>query len=115
MTKERLKELLPIMQAYIDGKTIQYLDSKNNWQDLEDPAFDSCLMKYRIKPESNYRPFNNVEECWEEMQKHQPVGWIKTKTETLIYFDIEISEYADWEYLFRTYTFTDGTPYGMKE
>ena len=32
---------------------------------------------YRGKPEFKYRPFKDIEECWSEMQKHQPFGWIK--------------------------------------
>ena len=32
---------------------------------------------YRVKPEFKYRPFKDAEECWQEMQKHQPFGWIK--------------------------------------
>ena len=34
---------------------------------------------YRIKPETKYRPFKDAEECFEEMKKHQPFGWIKDK------------------------------------
>lgn len=30
---------------------------------------------YRIKPE--YRPFKDAKECFEEMQKHKPYGWVK--------------------------------------
>ena len=26
--------------------------------------------------ELEYRPFENIKECWEEMLKHQPFGWI---------------------------------------
>lgn len=28
------------------------------------------------KIEPKYRPFKNKKECWEEMQKHKPFGWI---------------------------------------
>ena len=31
---------------------------------------------YRIKPE--YRPFANAEECWCEMLKHKPFGWVES-------------------------------------
>lgn len=44
------------------------------------PHFDCDSKIYRInKPGVNYRPFANEEECWQEMQKHQPFGWVKTK------------------------------------
>lgn len=29
-----------------------------------------------VKSLPKYRPFNNAEECWGEMQKHKPFGWI---------------------------------------
>ena len=35
--------------------------------------------EYRIKPEQKYRPFANVEECWQELLKHKPFGWVKEK------------------------------------
>lgn len=51
MTKEQAKELLPIIQAWIDGKTIQYDEwNTNKWEDLiGEPNFHLC--KWRIKPE----------------------------------------------------------------
>lgn len=122
MTREEAKELLPIIQAFAEGKTIQvwYNDT---WQDEEYPSFGE-LSLFRIKPEPKYRPFRNVEECWQEMQKHQPFGWIKD-TDTggyiiiseLDYEDIEISGNNGWDYvgLMKCYTFADGTPFGIKE
>ena len=39
-----------------------------------------------IKPKQGYRPFKNAEECWQEMMKHQPFGWVKMKgTESKYY------------------------------
>ena len=70
---------------------------------------------YHIKGKLKYRPFHNVEECWDEMQKHQPFGWLKSKISTQIYSAYEVSETSDWVYRFDTYTFVDGTPYGIKE
>ena len=122
MTREQAKELLPIIQAFADGKTIQvwYNDT---WQDEEYPSFGE-LSLFRIKPEPKYRPFRNVEECWNEMQKHQPFGWLKD-TDTGGYIiiselddeDIEISGNNSWDYvrLMKCYTFADGTPFGIKE
>ena len=93
MTKEQAKELLPIIQAFVDGKTIQYRISPsfprpNNcdisylkeWFDLDEDKCDgfSCdgTIDYRIKTEPKYRPFKNANECFEEMKKHEPFGWI---------------------------------------
>lgn len=52
MTREEAKRLLPIIQAYADGKTIQYLDKEFNWQDFDDQSFYVGI-SYRIKPEIN--------------------------------------------------------------
>ena len=122
MTREEAKELLPIMQAFAEGKTIQVW-ANDTWQDEEYPSFGE-LSLFRIKPEPKYRPFRNVEECWQEMQKHQIFGWLKD-TDTGGYIiiselddkDIEISGNNCWDYvgLMKCYTFADGTPFGIKE
>ena len=124
MTREEAKELLPIIQAFADGNTIEFLNARNMWEELEDVLFCREPKYYRIKPEPKYRPFINVEECWQEMQKHQPFGWLKD-TDTGGYIiiselddkDIEISGNNGWDYagLMKCYTFADGTPFGIKE
>ena len=122
MTREQAKELFPIIQAFAEGKTIQVW-ANDTWQDEEYPSFGE-LSLFRIKPEPKYRPFRNVEECWQEMQKHQPFGWLKDR-DTGGYIiiselddeDIEISGNNGWDYvgLMKCYTFADGTPFGIKE
>ena len=131
MTREEAKQLLPIIQAYADGKTIQYLDKEFNWQDFDDQSF-SVGVSYRIKPEPKYRPFKTQEECWNEMLKHQPFGWVKNEykyvhIECVHENEIEFSpdEGYDGTLLACTidftsvceqgYTFADGTPFGIKE
>lgn len=113
MERKNAKELLPIITAFAEGKEIQFFHC-GVWSDLLSPKFDKEAFLYRIKPEPKYRPFKSVEECWNEMQKHQPFGWLKSKT-TLQLNTYEISEYSDWERRFNNYTFADGTPYGIKE
>ena len=131
MTREEAKELLPIIQAYAEGKTIQFLDG-GKWADVYETDFYQSPDKYRIKPEQKYRPFKTNEECWQEMLKHQPFGWIKDGSKYVqivnVYKnDIEFSpdEYDDCV-LFRCFmtfesvlnqgcTFVDGTPFGIKE
>ena len=111
MTREEAKELLPIMQAFADGKTIQvwYNDT---WQDEEYPSFVE-LNLFRIKQEPKYRPFRNVEECWQEMQKHHPFGWIKRNGK---YVNITlVSGESSYDDSFKSFTFADGEPFGIKE
>ena len=123
MTREETKELLPIMEAYSKGKTVQ-IKNKDKWADLEEPDFRCSPDKYRIKPEPKYRPFKNQEECWQEMQKHQPFGWvkridtgnfehIKSVCQETIEFVVTTSYL--YEDAFKYYKFPDGTPFGIKE
>ena len=133
MTREEAKELIPIMQAYAEGKTIQfkYLDK---WEDIvSEPYFENYpVTKYRIKPEPKYRPFKNQEECWNEMMKHRPLGWLKSKKDgryrsigelswsdelETVYIAFSTSEALSRcvDYVFDEYTFADGAPFGIKE
>ena len=126
MTREEAKELLPIIQAFAEGKAIQQTDGYD-WYDLDDPDFMANGNYYRIKPETKYRPFKNADECWQEMLKHQPFGWIKSKEATEdVYFTItgltntcgfmlNSPEGRSFSRLYDYYTFTDGTPFGIKE
>ena len=90
MTREEAKELLPIMQAFADGKTIQVW-ANDTWQDEEYPSFGE-LSLFRIKPEPEYRPFKTQEECWNEMLKHQPFGWIYSKNRSCYYCIISVEK-----------------------
>lgn len=128
MTREEVKEMLPVLQAFAEGKTIEsrcIKGDKSLWYDDEDPSFDDDF-EYRIKPEPKFRPFKNAEECWTEMQKHQPFGWVKCKDNSIpgkfMYItnvrdnEVAISSALDISYseLIKYYTFTDGTPLGVK-
>ena len=124
MNREEIKNLLPVMQAFADGKEIQYVNSEGRVSDKETMFDDvSYAFRYRIKPEPTYRPFRNVEECWAEMQKHQPFGWI---INSYGHFEITgikkegvcfgvVNNFHGYEYLFTDYLFADGTPFGIKE
>lgn len=123
MTREKAKELLPIIKAYAEGKTIQYL-IKDEWFDAFAPNFNFSANDYRIKPEPKYRPFKTKEECWNEMQEHQPFGWIKVDdvyvSIVCIHADnrIELNPqriFIPFEKAFNEYIFADGTPFGIKE
>ena len=75
-----------------------------------------------IKPEPKYRPFNNQLECWQEILKHQPYGWIKAPNGDLscidkifdggVTYDHSSRQFSD--YIADNYTFADGTPFGIK-
>ena len=114
MTRENAKELLHIIKAYSEGKQIQYFEF-GEWIDKEYPNFTDLPSFYRIKPEPKYRPFKSLEECWEEMQKHQLFGWVKYK-DSSAYFTIDgLCKNTNFDYLFENRIFADGTPFGIKE
>ena len=132
MTREEAKELLPIMQAFAEGKTIQFRENINNmWKDIIWPSFNKSPSTYRIKPEPEYRPFKTQEECWAEMQKHQPFGWVHENssghykhinnlyTNNISFQETESAESSNFKWSFsvllKSYTFADGTPFGIKE
>ena len=131
MNRQQAKELLPIIQAFAEGKTIQVMASDGKWYSREvgEINFNADPQNYRIKSEPKYRPFENAEECWQEMQKHQPFGWLKDKEVdcytviTRVQDDegdigqMKINSSPDWDLsgVFLNYTFADGTPFGIKE
>ena len=130
ITRENAKELLPIMQAFAEGKVIEIFDDVMGWVETENPTFNLSPEFYRIKPEEKYRPFKSQEECWNEMLKHQPFGWLKSirkqekvhigrvfevKDLALITLSINEGINNDSSYFFNEYTFADGTPFGIKE
>ena len=132
MTKEEAKEFYPILQAYAEGKAIECRTKPgtistsipNEWTEMKEIGFCNCV-EYRIKPEPKYRPFKDAEECWQEMLKHQPFGWIKGKEDEYHTFittvdnnnEMSLSGNSGWSFIgiMNNYTFADGTPFGMKE
>lgn len=113
MNRQQAKDLLPIIQAFAEGKVVEMKTSKGNWEVQEEMSFVLAPQKYRIKPKPKYRPFANAEECWQEMQKHQPFGWVKTDEG---YEQIwHVNKGDDFNATLKTCTFADGTPFGIKE
>ena len=125
MTREEVKELLPIIQAFAEGKTIQFKTKDRPWFDLLDNNLEMReVFKYRIKPEPKYRPFKSQEECWNEMLKHKPLGWLRSKRIKDIYLLITIRNHEirifddlplHFSKAYRKYEFQDGSPFGIKE
>ena len=125
MTREEAKILLPVIQAFSEGKVIQY-QTNGKWLDYQgsELGFDLPPLEknYRIKPELKYRPFKNVEECWNEMLKHQPFGVTVSMNghnygafkalcdDGCDFFDYEGETF---ESAFDDIKFADGTPFGV--
>ena len=130
MTRENVKKNMDIISAFAGGKTIQILNERGEWEDLTEReglpmgTLEETPDIFRIKPETKYRPFANAEECWNEMQKHQPVGFMKFKdTESGYYMLTGIARGVgvgindslfSYDRVFDDYTFADGLPFGVK-
>lgn len=74
-----------------------------------------------------YRPFKDIEECWQEMQEHEPFGWLIDKADGRYILIKAINEHGVEKAIskgklgrclsdiMKVYSFADGTPFGMKE
>lgn len=137
MDRNQAKEFYPILQAFAEGKVIECrtkpgfikgTDIPNDWTEIKEIGYWDNI-EYRIKPDSKarakYRPFANVEECWTEMKKHQPFGWIKSKEDgsrsliTLIIseenIDINCIGGFNSDKIMKRFTFDDGAVFGILE
>lgn len=132
MNRNQAKEFYPILQAFAEGRviecrtkpsTVEGTDVPNDWTEMKEIEYWNNT-EYRIKPEVKYRHFANAEECWEEMMKHQPFGWVMLKdTESGYYMLKGIASQVvigfneipfSYKKVFEDYTFADGTPFGVK-
>ena len=125
MTREEAKEWLPIIQAWAEGKPIQYQISPWSWGiDINKDLYTSnSPSNYRIKPEPKYRHFKDAEECWQEILKHQPFGYTfdrlnnirdsitKVATTGVSYDSPTVISFAE---IFGRFVFADGVPFGVK-
>ena len=131
--KNDIKRIIPLLQKMAEGKTLQF-KSGNGWIDV-DADKDGVNIDYllnnginvRIKQEPKYRPFKDAEECWNEMQKHQPFGWIKPKDDDVVTkfmlidalrnegIAVRTNIRFNYHELLEHYTFADRTPLGIIE
>ena len=126
MTREEAKRRAELYSALAEGKTIQILNMEGNWVDVEVKKLNYIpeTLKFRIKPEPKYRPFKSQEECWNEMLKHQPFGWVRSKKCNALLWNVTsinkdditiICDYYKFHRAFECFEFTDGAPFGIKE
>ena len=136
MDRNQAKEFYPILQAFAKGRviecrtkesTIKGKDVPNDWTEMKEIEYWNNT-EYRIKTDSKaeakYRPFANVEECWTEMKKHQPFGWVRDKKDGyyVLITAVDNGDYmslsgnSGWSFysLMKDYIFADGTPFGVK-
>lgn len=130
MDRNQAKEFYPILQAYAEGKVIESRTKPstvkgtyipNDWTEMKEIEFWNNT-EYRVKPEPKYRPFRDAKECWQEMLKNQPFGWVKStlfkdlalvNRVTTLYVEIN-RDIIDYKDALEKFTFSDGTPFGVK-
>lgn len=137
------EEMIEVMKAYTEGKHIEFRATKNDsWHEAV-PRWDWNNYEYRVKPEKKepiYRPYKDVNEMLDDIKKRRvaiqhPVCsgiWVKVKDKSKSVYDIEemitaidynLSKimlgknwsWASLDTLFATYTYLDGTPFGVQE
>ena len=127
MTREEARQAAEVMMAYAEGKEIE-LNGRSScgcqmWEETSDPTFNWYDFMYRTKTKPKYRPFKTREECWEEMMKHRPFGWVKEISSEMLYLingisdmSIVIMENIDsFKEAMNIYEFKDGAPFGVVE
>ena len=121
----KVSEQISIMKAYENGKTIeQKRFDRNEWESIvyaENFPFDFVMNEYRIKPEDKYRPYESVDEAFNEAKKHG--FWLKHKLSGRICFLTSFLEERNTIYINSRATvcglddyvwLDDGSPCGVK-
>ena len=97
----KVSEQIAIMKAYEDGKTIeQKRFDRNEWESIvyvEDFPFDFVSYEYRIKQVPKYRPYESVEEAFNDAKKHG--FWMKHKSSGRICFSTRFLEERNTIYI----------------
>ena len=122
MTKEETENAIKVMQAYVDGKQIEYCKvEEKEWKLCDTPLFDWNAFNYRVSIEPQYRPFQSPLECCQEIQKHRLNNWIEYigRYYNITYIDNCGISFPDHILTFKeaymNCTFPDtGEPFGIK-
>ena len=122
----KVSEQIAIIKAYEDGKSIeQKRFDRNEWESIvyvEDFPFDFVMNEYRIKQVPKYRPYESVEEAFNDAKKHG--FWMQNVDRMYLRFidgfhinknsDIFICDYCVDDILDMFVWADDGSPCGVK-
>ena len=118
-TRKVLSPTYPFL--FISGGLISRGDSMTAFinNELREVTAEDILNITIDKPK--YRPFKDAAECWQEMKKHELFGWIVDATSYHLitsinhsYIWISHKIYYAFGEAIDTFTFADGTPFGIK-
>ena len=88
MTREQTIEAIRVMQAFVDGKEVQYEVPNKEWITTDQPAWNFISYTYRIKPTAKLRPWTADEVplgAWMR-SKHNPqdrmlIHWVNAQAD----------------------------------
>ena len=84
----KVSEQIAIIKAYEDGKSIERRDLfTSEWKSIDNInnyQFNFAEYEYRIKPVPKYRPYESVDEAFNEAEKHG--FWVKSKDKHSLFF-----------------------------
>jgi hypothetical protein len=84
MNREQTIEAIKVMQAFVDGKTVECKFYTTGWSELIDPEWNFQKCEYRIKPTTKLRPWTADE---------VPLGaWLRSKMHSWKCIIIEVDK-----------------------
>lgn len=129
----KVEEMIAVMQAYADGKTIERrvaICENNEWEITHEPSWDWSSCEYRIKPEPprpKHIPYKTIEELDEALTIHSHVAVSKISGVRYAIVSWEKSSFDDQPILtmflgrsmttkefLDDFTWLDGTPCGKE-
>lgn len=60
MSKSEAKEFIEIMQAYVDGKEIEYRAKNGEWFVIENPVWNFNEVEYRVRVKPKEKPKEKI-------------------------------------------------------
>ena len=126
-------EMIEVMQAYERGEQIEYrmrtIPENNEWDLIEKvPDWNWSEFDYRIKPQSQYRPYKNADEFLAAQREHGM--YLREKVSQGVMMPLGVNDYRVilpdngqpltakdflYENLLNCFVWQDGTPCGVKE
>ena len=83
MTREQTIEAIRIMQAYVDGKEVEFKWMSKDWNSTDKPEWNWSAYDYRIKPTATLRPWTADEVplgAWGRNPKYPKTRWLIDRT-----------------------------------
>ena len=122
----KVSEQIAIIKAYEDGKTIErrafFTSEWKSIDNTENYQFNFAEYEYRIKPVPKYRPYESVDEAFNDAKKHG--FWMQNVDRMYLRFidgfhinknsDIFICDYCVDDILDMFVWADDGSPCGIK-